>query len=119
MMIKIDYDRRIFRAASTSPAGEVDDRTTFHYCQDGNIVTADYSGGDIAAGHLIAIASGDGTLEMRYHHVNSSGALMTGICHTTPEVLADGRLRLHETWRWTSGDFSSGTSILEEVRENS
>jgi len=119
MMNKIDYEGRIFRAAQTSSAGEVDGRTTFHYRQSGSIVTAEYSGGDIASGHLVAIADEDGRLDMRYHHVNSSGELMTGTCRTTPELLPDGRLLLHEKWQWTSGDLASGTSILEEVRENS
>jgi len=39
---------------------------------------------------------------------------MTGVCRTTPEQLPDGRLRLHETWHWTSGDGSAGSSVLEE-----
>jgi hypothetical protein len=41
---------------------------------------------------------------------------MTGTCISTPEILPDGRLRLHESWRWTSGDGSSGESAIEEVR---
>ena len=34
---------------------------------------------------------------MRYHQVNDRGELMTGVCRSTPEVLPDGRIRLHET----------------------
>ena len=52
---------------------------------------------------------------MRYSHVNVSGGLMTGQCRSVPERLPDGRLRLHETWQWTSGDRSSGQSMIEEV----
>lgn len=33
----------------------------------------------------------------------------------TPEILPDGRIRLHERWQWTNGDGSSGTSIVEEL----
>lgn len=40
---------------------------------------------------------------------------MTGICRSTPEILEDGRIRLHEEWIWTSGDQSSGKSIIEEI----
>jgi hypothetical protein len=40
---------------------------------------------------------------------------MTGICRSTPEILPDGRIRLHEKWQWTSGDRSSGESIVEEI----
>jgi hypothetical protein len=54
---------------------------------------------------------------MRYHPVNDAGELMTGRCRSTPELLPDGRLRLHERWQWTSGDGSEGESVVEEVRE--
>ncbi|MFN7927544.1 MAG: n-acetylglutamate synthase, partial [Blastocatellia bacterium] len=43
------------------------------------------------------------------------GELMTGICISTPEVLTDGRLRLHESWQWTCGERASGESIVEEI----
>ena len=60
---------------------------------------------------------GEGNLDARYAHVNAEGGLMTGECRTTPERLPDGRLRLHEEWRWTSGDGSSGRSVVEEIGE--
>jgi hypothetical protein len=56
-----------------------------------------------------------GQLDMRYHQVNRSGALQTGVCQSIPEMLPDGRVRLHETWQWTSGDASSGHSVVEEI----
>jgi hypothetical protein len=54
---------------------------------------------------------------MRYQHLNSGGELMTGKCRSTPDILPDGRLRLRELWQWTSGDFSRGESVIEEVRD--
>ncbi len=33
-----------------------------------------------------------------------------------PEILPDGRLRLHEHWEWTNGAQGRGESIIEEVR---
>jgi len=76
---------------------------------------ASYAGGDIRHGMLLARADCFGHLDMRYQHLNQNGQLLTGTCQTVPEVLPDGRLRLHETWQWTSGDFSRGESVLEEV----
>lgn len=113
-MSRISYDGRKFVAVSNSTAGEVGSDTVFYYHQTGNIVTAEYSGGEIVSGHLIAICDGESRLDMRYHHINKRGELMTGICYSTPEILADGRIRLNETWQWTSGDRSSGHSLLEE-----
>ena len=54
-------------------------------------------------------------LDMRYEHINSAGEIMTGLCLSRPEILPDGRIRLHEKWQWTSGDLSSGESIIEEI----
>ncbi|KAJ2962725.1 hypothetical protein NQ176_g10918 [Zarea fungicola] len=108
---------RTFRAVSNASNGEVGDETRFHYHQHGSIVWAEYAGGSIVRGSLIATVQDDNSLDMRYHHVNTSGALMTGKCSSTPEILSDGRLRMHEVWQWTSGDESSGKSIIEEIRE--
>jgi hypothetical protein len=41
---------------------------------------------------------------------------MTGKCFSKPEIIDDGRIRLHEKWQWTSGDFSQGESIVEEIK---
>ncbi|MBP6813201.1 MAG: hypothetical protein KA138_16850 [Saprospiraceae bacterium] len=100
---------------SNSDNGAVSGKTTFHYQQSGQIVTATYAGGDIVAGHLIALVDDTGCLDMRYHQVNGAGELHTGICRSSPEILPDGRIRLHEIWQWTSGDRSSGHSVVEEV----
>lgn len=114
-MDPVRYDDRWFRAVETAANGEVSSETLFHYRQRGDAVWATYEGGGVRLGTLVATVDGDGRLDMRYAHVNAAGDLMTGECHSTPEVLADGRLRLHERWRWTSGDRSAGTSVVEEV----
>lgn len=56
-----------------------------------------------------------GNIEMRYHHVNLKGELMTGIYSSKPEIFPFGKIRLHENWQWTSGDHSYGQSIIEEI----
>jgi len=109
----INYDGRLFRPVSNEN-GEVGADTVFAYQQTGRIVTATYSGGSIQVGHLLGLVDDDGHIELSYHQVNTSGELRTGVCHTTPEILPDGRLRLHEEWRWTSGDASVGRSVIEE-----
>ena len=110
----IDYNHRRFRSLENSPTGEVSSETVFHYHQQGDIVWAEYSGGEIVRGQLIAKCDASGKLDMRYQHINKKGELMTGECHSTPEIMSDGRLRLHEKWQWTSGDLSSGESVIEE-----
>ena len=116
MTAAVDYDGRCFRPVVNTPNGEVSGETLFRYHQRGALVWATYEGGGITHGHLIATADAAGALDMRYHHVNAGGELMTGRCRSTPERLPDGRLRLHEVWQWTSGDGSAGRSVVEEVR---
>jgi hypothetical protein len=114
-MSDINYDNRYFVPKVNSANGEVNAGTLFHYRQRERVVWATYEGGDVQFGTLVARVSEDGSLDMRYSHVNREGELMTGHCRSVPEVLADGRLRLHERWRWTSGDESEGESIVEET----
>ena len=112
----MNYNNKTFSPVSNTDNGEVDGDTLFHYQQQGNILTCSYSGNAIVHGHLIGLVSEDGVINMRYHQVNQKGELMTGTCQSTPELLPDGRIRLHEKWQWTSGDHSQGESVLEEVR---
>ncbi|NER14918.1 n-acetylglutamate synthase [Leptobacterium flavescens] len=111
----VNYHNRKFKAVRNTENGETSEETIFHYKQYGNIVSSDYSGGNIVRGNLIGIVSLNGTIDMRYHQVNIKGELMTGTCTSIPEVLADGKIRLHEKWQWTSGDKSEGYSIIEEL----
>jgi len=111
----MNYHNKKFRPLSNSDNGESSDETIFHYKQQGNVLSAEYAGGKIKYGHLIALVDPDGNIDMRYHQINDKGELMTGICTSRPEVLENGKIRLHETWQWTSGDCSKGQSVLEEL----
>ncbi len=110
----INYNNKVFSPVSSTDNGETSSETIFLYQQNGNILTAEYKGGKIKTGHLIGLVDENGNINMRYHQVNENGELMTGFCHSKPEILTNGKIRLHEEWEWTSGDYSKGTSILEE-----
>lgn len=114
MNTSINYNEKQFRPISNSDNGETSEDTIFVYKQVGNILTAEYSGGKIKYGHLIGLVDHIGNINMRYHQVNDQNELMTGICFSKPEILENGKIRLHENWEWTSGDYSKGTSIIEE-----
>ena len=111
----ISYDNRTFRTVVNAESGNVTHETVFHYHQDGGLVWAEYAGGGVRKGSLIAVADADGRLDMRYQHVDTDGNLKTGVCRSVPEVLDDGRLRVHETWQWTCDDHAKGESVIEEV----
>ena len=111
----ITYNNKKFKPVTNTENGDTSSETIFKYFQNGNILTSEYAGGKIIAGHLIGIVDELGNIDMRYHHINIEGEIMTGICKSIPEILPNGKIRLHEKWQWTSSDCSEGESILEEV----
>jgi hypothetical protein len=111
----MQYDKKIFSSVSNTDNGEVSAATTFWYHQEGDIVWAEYRGGSVVKGFLIAKVLTDGVLDMVYQHLNTDGEFRTGVCRSTPEILPDGRIRLHERWQWTNGDGSEGASVIEET----
>lgn len=113
--MRINYNNRLFKPVENTENGETSAETLFKYVQKGNILTSSYSGGKIVEGHLIGLVDDEGNIDMRYHQVNTLGEMMTGKCTSRPEILSNGKIRLYEEWEWTSGDKSSGRSILEEV----
>ncbi|PWW82168.1 n-acetylglutamate synthase [Prosthecochloris marina] len=113
--MKYNLDGKIFQSIENTENGEVSSETLFHYHQDDNIISADYSGGSIIKGHLLGKMSEDGTLEFTYHHINLEGNLMLGKCTSVPTLLPDGRLKLSEQWQWLSGDKSMGKSQIIEI----
>ena len=56
----ICYDGRRFIPKMNSKNGEVNEQTTFTYHQKGNLLWAEYTGGDILKGYLIGTVSTNG-----------------------------------------------------------
>lgn len=111
----INYHNKRFRVLKNSPNGETSTTTIFTYQQKGTILSCTYSDDAIKTGHLLGIVNEQGIISMSYHQINNKGELVYGTCTSTPEILANGKIRLHESWQWTSGDTSKGTSVLEEL----
>ncbi len=113
--MKINYHNRKFKAVSNSDSGEVEASTIFNYFQQGNILWATYSGKHIQFGTITGLVHKEGHLEFSYQHVNADNEIMTGLCRSTPKVIADGKIQLHEVWQWTCKDNAKGESIVEEI----
>lgn len=111
----MNYNNKKFKPVSNSENGEVSSDMIFQYKQTGQILTCNYHGIKILKGHLIGLVDDVGNINMRYHQINQNGELMTGTCNSRPELLKNGKIRLHEEWQWTSSDKSKGKSILEEI----
>ncbi|MBY0149514.1 n-acetylglutamate synthase [Neobacillus niacini] len=111
----IDFNGRSFVSIENTNNGEVSSKTIFEYKQEGFIISATYSGGEIVKGTLIGVIRDNGCLEFRYNHVNSKNEIRGGQCISTPEVLPDGRIRLYENWKWLDAETTEGNSIIEEI----
>lgn len=111
----INYDGRKFISKMNSDNGEASEQTVFTYHQAGNLLWAEYSGGDILKGFLIGCVLDNGELDFVYQHMNRDIQIKTGKCHSVPTVNENGRIELSEQWEWTSGDCTKGESLLVEV----
>lgn len=111
----MNYHNKKFRVIHNSENGEITNQMIFHYQQNKNIISCSYSGESIIEGHLLGTVQQNGTISMSYHQINSKNQLLTGICTSTPQVLANGKIQLQEKWQWTNGDKSIGISTLEEI----
>jgi hypothetical protein len=106
----VDFAGRRF-----APVGSF--RAVGHYHQDGDVVWAEFSGSAVRAGRLVGTRRPDGVIDAAYCFVSAEGTAVAGTCESTPELLADGRVRLTERWRRMDG--SSGTSVIEEIGPDS
>ncbi len=110
----ICYEGRFFVPVTNTENGEVDDQTLFAYHQNGNILWAEYCGGEIKKGFMIGLVGQDGELDFYYQHINHSNDMRVGKCHSVPHFLDHGKIELSEQWQWLNGDRSGGFSTVRE-----
>lgn len=113
-MTTIDLDDRHFETIETSESsgGDLAAGTVYHYRQQDDVVWATYEGGGILFGTVLGQVAPDGTLTLRHQHLSPEGAFRAGTRRARPEILPDGRYRLHEEWE---GEGGSGTAVTEEI----
>lgn len=114
----MNYHNKKFKVAETAGSGEISSDFIFHYQQEGDVLTCSYAGGEIAEGMIVGSVNDEGVITFTYRQTNNKGIERSGICISSPEIMEDGRIRLNESWRWTDGDQSTGTTVLEEIRGN-
>jgi len=113
--MKINLDNKRFKVLNNSENGNVGAETIFIYRQSGDIIFAEYYGGDILKGQLLGKFVNEEYLEFAYQHLNTEKEIMTGKCKSFPEIDNDGKIILNEIWQWTCKDNSCGKSTLKEI----
>jgi hypothetical protein len=105
----IDFDGKTFRAPDMGG-----DAPVAAYHQRGDLVWAEFAGGGVRRGSLTGLRHHD-SLELAYTMVLADGSVLAGHCRSTPEILPDGRIRLHECWERYGPHAATGRSTLDEV----
>jgi hypothetical protein len=77
------------------------------------IWSGDFAGGPVRT--LAGRCTADGTLLFAYCMVLDDGAVVSGRCRSTPQLLDDGRIRLSEEWERYAPDAETGFSYLDEL----
>jgi len=118
-MKKLDLHDRRFVGVVNYDSGDANQDTVFYYDQVNDIVLGHYEGGRIRHGQILGRVMNDGRIDLVWQYLNIDGRLVAGTCISTPEILADGRYRLHEKWQTTLGPDAGlvGESVIEETRE--
>lgn len=86
-----------------------------HTTKKDNILWADYAGGDIIKGHIVGTVAENGELDFYYQHINEQKQVRIGVCHSVPQILDNGKIKLSEKWQWLNGDQSEGESVVVEM----
>ena len=111
----ICYNGKFFVPVINTENGEVNNQTVFAYHQNGTILWAEYSGGEIKKGTMIGTVETNGELNFYYQHINQNNDIRVGKCHSVPHILDDGKIELSEQWKWMNGNKSKGSSTVRIV----
>jgi hypothetical protein len=106
-------DGRRFRPPDDATGGDVGTDTEFVFHQEDDLIWARYDGGRVRLGYLVGKSDGVHA-EFRYTQLLIDGTTANGWSRDRIEVRPDGRVRLHEAWRWES-KIGAGSSVLDEV----
>jgi hypothetical protein len=113
-MATYEFNDKTFALVHNSQAGQVDSAVLFHYQQEGDLVTADYSGGTIRYGKIIAHLQDD-QLDMRYQCLTTDNELRAGKAIADISKDEAGKIHLKLNWQWLDEEGQMGTSEYIEL----
>lgn len=112
-MRKIDFNNKAFSLIDNSKTGKVSTDTIFKYSQEGNLVTADYHGGDILYGKIIAKLKED-ELHMLYQCLTTHEELKAGKAIAQISFNENDKIKLKLDWEWLGSNGEKGVSEYVE-----
>jgi hypothetical protein len=113
-MNKFNFNNKRFALIQNSDNGQVNTETIFNYKQDDNLVTADYFGGTIRYGKIIAELKGD-ELNMLYQCLTTDNQLKAGKALAQIALTENGKMKLSLNWEWLTNANDKGKSEYIEI----
>lgn len=113
-MKHFNFNNKKFALIQNSENGQVNTQTIFEYKQNGNLVTADYFGGTIKYGKIIADLQGD-KLSMLYQCLTTDNELKAGKAIAEISVSENEKIKLKLNWEWLTNGNDKGTSEYIEI----
>jgi hypothetical protein len=112
-MSLINFNNKVFTLNHNTDNGTTNAETIFYYQQKDTIVTADFSGGSVLYGKIIAIHMGD-YLDMIYQMITATNELKSGKAIAKISLGKNDKIQLNLDWEWLIGSGNTGTSIYNE-----
>lgn len=113
-MASFNLHNKTFATSTNSSAGQANANTIFSYKQEGELVTADYSGGGIRYGKIIAHLQDD-KLDMLYQCMTEDMELRAGKALAKISYDSNEKLVLSLNWEWINGGLEKGQSSYTEI----
>ena len=113
-MKEINFNNKTFALIENSKSGSVDSDTIFKYQQTNKLVTADYSGGTIVYGKIIANLIDD-KLHMLYQCFTTDNQLKAGKAIAKISFTQNDKIKLTLNWEWLDDNNEKGTSEYIEM----
>ena len=113
-MKKFNFNKKAFALLQNTEGGQVNAETVFKYKQKGDLVTADYSGGTVLYGKIIALLEGN-TLNMLYQCVTTDNELKAGKAIAHISVTKESKIKLSLNWEWLNDNNTKGQSEYIEL----
>ena len=108
----VNFEGKTFQLVNNSNHGTSEVETRFFYSQIGSIVTAEFAGGSVVKGFIMANYR-PGFLDMVYQLITTDNELKLG--KALAKIQMEGnKIQLDLDWEWLTGSDIAGTSTYLE-----
>lgn len=111
-METFNFNNKTFSLIENSELGKANSKTVFKYKQEGDLVTADYHGGTIKYGKIIAHLK-ENKLHMLYQCITTNNELKAGKAIADISITQNNKIKLKLNWEWLDKDEKGVSEYIE------